>query len=140
PLACSLRRLHSFPPRRSSDLQVASVTTPDPTTVRSVDVPEAKTVRPSGDITKQVKEVFVPKFTPREIHLKEIKVPEETPLREIQVESANPEPSHVEAPNPPQLRHIEVREVEVFSPQIKAWDPTGGSRNTGSHDEKGARS
>src|SRR5699024_12304123 len=86
PLACSLRRLHSFPPRRSSDLQVASVTTPDPTTVRSVDVPEAKPVQPSGDITKQVKEVFVPKFTPREIHLKEIKVPEETPLREIRSE------------------------------------------------------
>ena len=137
----SATNIRGYDPEQWTDrTQVASVTTPDPTTVRSVDVPEAKPVQPSGDITKQVKEVFVPKFTPREIHLKEIKVPEESPLREIQVESANPEPSHVEAPNPPQLRHIEVREVEVFSPQIKAWDPAGGSRNTGPHDEKGARS
>ncbi len=120
--------------------QVHSVEAPRPTSVRSVEAPSAKEIRPSGEITKHVEEIAVPEYTSREIQLKDIEVAPETPLREIHVESANPEPSHISAPTPPQLRHIEVHPVEVFSPQVTPWTPGSGVHSEGSNDEKGARS
>ena len=108
--------------------------------MRSVEAPSAKEIRPSGEITKHVEEIAVPEFTSREIQLKDIEVAPETPLREIHIESANPEPSHISAPTPPQLRHIEVHPVEVFSPQVTPWTPGSGVHSEGSNDEKGARS
>src|SRR5699024_11178633 len=134
----SLPILKSVAPPQSL-IDATSVSTPDPVEVRSVKTPEEVEIRPRGEVNSYVEEVYVPEFTPRELHLKPVEVPEEQPLREIHVESANPEPSRVNAPQPVQLRHIEVHPVEVFSPEIKPWSAlaeTNGSAN----DEKGARS
>ena len=54
--------------------QVHSVEAPRPTSVRSVEAPSAKEIRPSGEITKHVEEIAVPEFTSREIQLKDIEV------------------------------------------------------------------
>jgi len=120
-------------------IDATSVSTPDPVEVRSVNTPAEVQIRPSGEVNSYVEEVYVPEFTPRELHLKPVEVPEEQPLREIHVESANPEPSRVNAPQPVQLRHIEVHPVEVFSPEIKPWSALADT-NSEANDEKGARS
>src|SRR5699024_11920547 len=116
-----------------------SLATPVPVEVPCMEALEEVEIRPSAEINNYLEEVYVTEFTPRELHLKPVEVPEEQPLREIHVESANPESSRVNAPQPVQLRHIEVHPVEVFGPEIKPWSAlaeTNGSAN----DEKGARS
>src|SRR5699024_12799379 len=93
-----------------------------------------------GGITKHAEEIGLPEFTSRETQLNDFEVAPATPPREIHVESANPAPSHISAPPPPQRRHIEVHPVEVFSPQVTPWTPGSGVHSEGSNDEKGARS
>lgn len=100
--------------------KVASVSTPEPKDVRSVDAPKEVEIRPSGEVSNPLEEVFVPDSTPREHELKKIEVADEMPLREIHVESANPDPVRVQAPEPVQLRHIEVNELEVRKPEIRS--------------------
>lgn len=99
--------------------KVASVEVPQPARVHSVSTPPEAVIRPSGEVSNRLEEVIVPDSAPRELELKKVEVPKEQPLREIHVESANPEPVRVQAPEPVQLRHIEVSELEVRSPEIR---------------------
>ena len=121
--------------------QATSVNTPAPkqlspvsartqVQVRSIETPQEVEIRPCGEVNTRLEEVFVPESTPRklqlqeihvpdELELKKIQVPDEQPLQDIHVESANAEPSRVFAPEPVQLRHIEVHPVVVRKPGIK---------------------